>query len=89
MLRALLVCVFLAPAVVTQFSQAGFTNEDVSTHVEIDGVDYGAFDSVEGLDQIIAMTEESQEFTKPDVEEYMHYPTKPEDDAPPSCQLYK
>jgi hypothetical protein len=38
-----------AVAVATKISTAGFTTEDVRTHVEIDGVNYGSFDRVEGL----------------------------------------
>lgn len=52
-LRALLVCAFLTPAILTQISPAGFSTGDVYTHVEIDGVDYGAFDKIEGLDELL------------------------------------
>lgn len=39
-------------AVATRISTAGFTSEDVRTHVEIDGIDYGSFDRVEGLQEL-------------------------------------
>ena len=38
-----------AIAVATRISTAGFTAEEVRTHVEIDGINYGSFDRVEGL----------------------------------------
>lgn len=44
------VCVALAaPIIVTRMSTAGFSPQDVRTHVEIDGVNFGTFDKIEGL----------------------------------------
>ena len=49
--RALLALSFALPVVVVaKLSTAGFSRQDLQTHVEIDGVDYGVFDKVEGLD---------------------------------------
>lgn len=39
----------------TRISTAGFTKEEVRTKVEIDGVDYGTFDRVEGLSDLNSM----------------------------------
>lgn len=45
-----IVCVALAlPIIVTRMSTAGFSPQDVRTHVEIDGVNFGTFDKIEGL----------------------------------------
>lgn len=41
-----------AIAVATKISTAGFTTDDVRTHVEIDGIDYGSFDRVDGLKEL-------------------------------------
>jgi hypothetical protein len=41
-----------ATVAATRISTAGFTAEDVRTHVEIDGIDYGTFDRVDGLKEV-------------------------------------
>lgn len=45
---ALSLALLLAKAV-----PAGFSGHDYRTHIEIDGVDYGPFDEINGLDQFI------------------------------------
>src|SRR5687768_17023642 len=50
LLRALLGCAFVVPVLVTKMSPAGFSTQDVRTHVRIDDVDYGSFDQIEGLE---------------------------------------
>ncbi len=54
LLHVLLAAVALATLTVTatRISTAGFTSEELKTHVEIDGVNYGTFDHVEGLDEL-------------------------------------
>lgn len=49
-LRFALVSALFAPVIImTKISPAAFTKQEVLTHVEIDGVNYGAFDQIEGL----------------------------------------
>ncbi len=54
LLHAALACVLgvAVVAVATRISTAGFTSEEIRTHVEIDGIDYGTFDGVEGLKEL-------------------------------------
>lgn len=47
--RMLFVAILLVPVVMTRISTAGFSRQDVRTHVEIDGVNFGTFDKIEGL----------------------------------------
>lgn len=50
MKRILIAFVLASPIIaVTQLSPAGFSVQDTKTHVEIDGVNYGVFDNIEGL----------------------------------------
>jgi hypothetical protein len=46
-----LAAVFVTPVAITKMSTAGFTAQELRAHVEIDGVDYGEFDHIEGLSQ--------------------------------------
>lgn len=49
-LRLLLAGLVLVPVVVTtKMSPAGFSAQEIKTHVEIDGVNYGSFDNIDGL----------------------------------------
>lgn len=41
----------LSVVVFTKMSPAGFSAQDTQTHVEIDGVNYGAFDNIDGLSE--------------------------------------
>lgn len=50
---AVLALALVVPVVVTKISPAGFTAQDVRAHVEIDGVDYGAFDVIDGLEESV------------------------------------
>ena len=47
--QLLLLCAIASPILATKISPAGFTQDDVMAHVEIDGVNYGAFDHIDGL----------------------------------------
>lgn len=47
--RALLGTAVLGAVIVAKMSTAGFSAQDLHTHVEIDGVNYGTFDKIEGL----------------------------------------
>jgi hypothetical protein len=50
LLRALFAFAILTPVVVyTKLSTAGISAQDIKTHVEIDGVNYGTFDHIDGL----------------------------------------
>ncbi len=49
LLRLVAACAVIVPIVVTKMSTAGFTEQDTRTHVEIDGVNFGTFDNIEGL----------------------------------------
>ena len=51
-LRALGLLGLLAPFAVTKMSTAGFSKRDVKTRLEIDGVNYGAFDKIDGLTEV-------------------------------------
>src|SRR4051794_23543631 len=42
------------PVVATHISTAGFSPQEVRAHVEIDGVDYGTFDNIDGLQDGLA-----------------------------------
>lgn len=49
-MRIAIVCALFAPVIImTKLSPAAFTAQETLTHVEIDGVNYGAFDKIEGL----------------------------------------
>ncbi len=48
-MRSLLACALVVPVIVTKMSPAAFTTQETRTHVEIDGVNYGIFDNIEGL----------------------------------------
>ncbi len=52
MVRALGLLALCAPFAVTKMSTAGFSKQDLSTRLEIDGVNYGAFDKIDGLSQL-------------------------------------
>jgi len=52
LMRSLLACALIVPVIVTKMSPAAFTTQDTRTHVEIDGVNYGVFDNVEGLTDV-------------------------------------
>ena len=47
--RLALASALVVPLIITKMSPAGFSTEDTRTHVEIDGVNYGTFDKIEGL----------------------------------------
>lgn len=50
MCTRVIVCLALVlPVIVTRISTAGFSRQDVKTHIEIDGINYGVFDKIEGL----------------------------------------
>lgn len=49
LVRFLPLLLLLIPVASTEKSPAGFSAQVVRAHVEIDGVEYGAFDQVEGL----------------------------------------
>lgn len=49
----LLLSIFVAVGTLTKMSTASFSTQDVQTHVEIDGVNYGSFDKIEGLEQLV------------------------------------
>jgi hypothetical protein len=48
-MRALVTAALVTPVIATKMSPAGFSTQDLKTHVEIDGVNYGVFDKIEGL----------------------------------------
>ena len=48
-MRALVAIALVVPVVATKMSPAGFSSQDLRTHVEIDGVNYGVFDKIDGL----------------------------------------
>ena len=48
-MRVLVAAALIVPVVVTKMSPAGFSTQDLRTHVEIDGVNYGTFDKIDGL----------------------------------------
>ena len=48
-MRALVLGALVVPVMVTRMSPAGFSAQEVRTHVEIDGINYGFFDKVDGL----------------------------------------
>ena len=58
-------CVALVlPVVIAKMSAAGFSRHDAQTHIEIDGVNFGVFDRIEGLseaDLAVKDTSKSQE----------------------------
>jgi hypothetical protein len=49
LLRALFALALAVPFVATRMSTAGFSPQDLRAHVEIDGVNYGSFDKIDGL----------------------------------------
>lgn len=48
-MRVLLGAAVVVPVVVARLSTAGFSAQELRTHVEIDGVNYGVFDKIDGL----------------------------------------
>lgn len=48
-MRSLLACALIVPVIVTKMSPAAFTTQETRAHVEIDGVNYGIFDQIDGL----------------------------------------
>src|SRR5688500_10487007 len=58
LLRGLMVCALLGPLLATQMSPAGFSSQDTRTHVEIDGVNYGSFDQVDGIEDLNSSSSE-------------------------------
>lgn len=44
------IAAIILPLTITKISTAGFSPNDLKTHVEIDGVNYGNFDQIDGLD---------------------------------------
>jgi len=48
-MRVLVAAALIVPVVAAKMSPAGFSSQDLRTHVEIDGVNYGAFDHIDGL----------------------------------------
>lgn len=53
-MRTLIACALVVPVIVTKMSPAAFTTQETKTHVEIDGVNYGTFDNIEGLTDLPA-----------------------------------
>lgn len=51
-LRSLGLLALLAPFAITKMSTAGFSKRDVKTRLEIDGVNYGTFDKIDGLSEV-------------------------------------
>jgi hypothetical protein len=54
LVRTLLGAALVVPVLVTKMSTAGFTRQELASHVEIDGINYGTFDIIEGLSEIPA-----------------------------------
>lgn len=50
-MRTLVASALIVPVVATKMSPAGFSSQDLRTHVEIDGVNYGVFDKIDGLER--------------------------------------
>jgi len=48
--RGLVAIALVTTAVATRMSPAGYSAQDLRAHVEIDGVNYGTFDDIGGLD---------------------------------------
>ncbi len=64
-MRTLLASALLVPVIVTKMSPAAFTTQELRSHVEIDGVNYGVFDKIEGLNDLPqAATGKTQSFRK-------------------------
>lgn len=60
-MRALFLCLLVTPILVaTKMSPAGFSAQDTKTHVEIDGVNFGAFDHIAGLSEFNDSQEKGQ-----------------------------
>lgn len=51
-LRALGLLTLVAPFAITKMSTAGFSKRDIRTRLEIDGVNYGSFDKIDGLSEV-------------------------------------
>lgn len=49
LLRALIPGVLVAPVIITKMSTAGYSEQDLRTYIEIDGVNYGSFDQIDDL----------------------------------------
>ena len=64
MTRTALAAALIVPVIVAKMSPAGFSSQDLRTHVEIDGVNYGAFDKVDGLSDLPAADGKVQSFHK-------------------------
>jgi hypothetical protein len=64
LLRVLIPCALIAPIVATKMSTAGYSTQDLRTHVEIDGVNYGAFDAIEGLKEQAARATDDETFRR-------------------------
>lgn len=47
--RMLFAAILVLPVIVTRNSTAGFSRQDIRAHIEIDGVNFGTFDKIEGL----------------------------------------
>ena len=53
-MRTMMGAALVVPVVVTKMSTAGFTGRETHSHVEIDGINYGTFDMIEGLTDVPA-----------------------------------
>lgn len=50
--RMLFAVILLVPVIMTRISTAGFSRNDLRTHIEIDGINFGTFDKIEGLAEL-------------------------------------
>lgn len=66
LIRSLLACALVVPVIVTKLSPAAFSTQETKTHVEIDGVNYGTFDQIDGLNDVLSKADgaKSQSFHK-------------------------
>lgn len=48
---ALILCALVTSVILTNMSPAGYSDAELTAHVKIDGVDYGDFDQVGGLEK--------------------------------------
>jgi hypothetical protein len=52
MMRGAFLAALTFPFLATRMSPAGFSTQDTRLHVEIDGMNYGAFDKIDGLETL-------------------------------------
>ena len=56
-IRLAIACAVLAPWFLTKLSTAGYSSDDYRTHVLIDGRDYGYFDNINDLNEIVSVSD--------------------------------